>query len=75
MVRLTKRTSSGESNPLADKATGLWFRRKGRKGKWQRYDEAPPYDGSVHWYKQAEDAGWHAFRVSDMKPVKKGRRS
>jgi hypothetical protein len=32
--------------PLSKQATGLWFKVPGKRGKYQRYDEAAPHDGS-----------------------------
>lgn len=57
---------TSDRGPLAREATGQWVRHKG--SRWQRYDEAPPYDGTTHWYKRDSDASWHAFRISDIKP-------
>lgn len=58
--------------PLADHATGEWFRVPGHRTPLQRYDEAPPGEGQVHWY--LCDHGWHAFRRTDVKPAKKRRK-
>ncbi len=69
MARLTKRTSKQKPQPLSDQATGDWYTKKGERKRYQRYDEAPPNDGTVHWYKQ--DGGpWRAFRTSDVKKSK-----
>ena len=68
MAALKGRDLPNTNNPLRRKATGEWFRRRGTRIVVQRYDEAPPYDGTVHWY--LDGTGWHAYRVSDMKPTR-----
>lgn len=71
MGRLAGRDYDADADPMSNRATGLWFRRKGRPGRFQRYDEAPPYDGTVHWYlAEGGQTGWRAFRESDVKPAK-----
>lgn len=69
MATLKKRDSSGPSQRLGDRATGQWYVRKGTTKRIQRFEEAPPLDGTVHWYK--EDGGpWRAYRTSDVKVAK-----
>jgi hypothetical protein len=59
-----------EPQPMRGKASGLWFRRKGKRGLWQRYDLAAPYDrNDTYWYKQV-GGGWHAFRNDQVTPAK-----
>lgn len=63
------RDTTDTPRPISQQATGLWFRVPGKRGKYQRYDEAPPFDGSAHWY--LIDGSWHAFRESDVRPANK----
>lgn len=61
-----------EPQPLKLKATGLWFRRKGFKERMQRFDEAAPYNGKVHWY--LGHSGWHAYTTDQVTPIKGDRK-
>lgn len=73
MAKLTSRRTTGEARPMSAQATGAWFRRRGTRQVYQRYDEAAPYDGTTHWY-LAPGEPWHAFRDADMKPAKEPRK-
>lgn len=65
-MALIKRNQVGESQRLGDRATGDWYVRKGTRTRIQRYEEAPPYDGTVHWYR-TDEGPWRAYRTSDVK--------
>lgn len=73
MARLHGRDSTGNSDPLSDRATGQMFKVKGRRGSFERYEEAPPYDGTTHWYLGPKQI-WRAFKTSDVTPVKGDRK-
>lgn len=69
MARLAGRNTPNTSRPMSDQATGRHFQVKGKRTKYQRYDEAPPYDGSVFWYMNDKEGIWRAFRNSDVKEI------
>lgn len=65
---MKRRDTTAPPEPMRDKATGLWFKVPGRKGTYQRYDEAACLSGTAHWY--LIDGRWHAFRDSDVQERK-----
>lgn len=61
------RTITADPDPMSNRATGDWFRLP-TGDVAQRYDEAPPYDGSTHWY--LVEGRWHAFRIDAVTAAK-----
>ena len=48
--------------------SGRWFKVPNYRLPLQRYEEAPPHDGTTHWY-WSETGGWRAYRTSDVREV------
>ncbi len=55
--------------PIHTTATNRWFKVPHTRLPLQRYEEAPPNNGTVHWY--WSDRGWRAFRTTDVTEVKR----
>lgn len=59
----------GAGDPMSNRATGEWFRKKGARSVAQRYERAEPSSVEAHWY--WTDTGWRVWADDDVKPAKR----